>query len=97
MESIFVTPALPVPASATADEWNCVDTATGLPMRSLEWSRHDTAKVGVGVDGWQDAAGSVHRHISLYSADAKELTAADARALAAALFAAAAKLDEVLR
>ncbi|MBX9921673.1 MAG: hypothetical protein K2Y33_17915, partial [Mycolicibacterium frederiksbergense] len=53
-----------LPAGATADDWDsaCLD---GVPCRSLEWSRHDTAKVGVGVDGFQDANGEVSRRISI--------------------------------
>lgn len=76
-----------LPAGATADDWDsaCLD---GVPCRSLEWSRHDTAKVGVGVDGFQDANGEVSRRISIYL-DNQDLDAGDARALAAKLVEAA--------
>jgi hypothetical protein len=85
-------PDLPVP-TRTADDWNSVGADSGLPVRSLAWSRHD--KVGVSVDGWQDAAGEFLRHISLYDTEGKQLTATDARALAAALLEAADALELV--
>ncbi len=30
----------------------------GDPARALLWSRHDTDKIGVAVDGWQTADGA---------------------------------------
>jgi hypothetical protein len=53
---------LPVPAGATADDWcDLTDTDGGI-ARALAWTRHDTDKVGVAVDGWQLADGSeMHR------------------------------------
>jgi hypothetical protein len=86
------TPNLPVPAGATADDWCDLTDIDGDMARALTWSRHDTDKVGVAVDGWQSADGTVERCVSLYDAD-KELTAADARRLAAALLNAADELD----
>ena len=85
------TPNLPVPAGATAGEWDSVDLDDHL-CRSLEWSRHDTDKVGVGIDGFQHATGEVTRRISLYEAD-QELDAGEARALAVKLIEAAAAMD----
>jgi hypothetical protein len=85
--------ARPARSDRTADDWNSVGADSGLPVRSLGWSRHD--KVGVSVDGWQDAAGEFLRHISLYDTEGKQLTATDARALAAALLEAADALELV--
>ena len=88
------TPNLPVPAGATADDWSDFTDIDGDHARALLWSRHDTDKIGVAVDGWQTADGQVIRAVSLYDAD-KELTAADARKLAAALLNAADELDRL--
>jgi hypothetical protein len=56
---------LPVPAGATADDWcDMADIDDGM-ARALTWSRYDTDKVGVAVEGWQYADGSVDRCISL--------------------------------
>jgi hypothetical protein len=86
-------PDVPLPAGATTDGWLSVDT-DGAPIRSLEWSRHDTDKVGVGVDGFQDATGEVTRSINLYLRG-QDLDADDARALAAKLVEAADELDRL--
>ncbi|MBX7434565.1 hypothetical protein JDV09_21050 [Mycobacterium sp. Y57] len=87
-------PDIPVPAGATADGWNSIG-ADGVLVRGLEWSRHDTAKVGVGVDGFQDSTGAVCRSINLYLRSGEDLGADDARALAAKLIEAADKLDAI--
>jgi hypothetical protein len=87
------TPNLPIPAGATADDW--VLDYSGAGCRSLEWSRHDTGKVGVAVDGWQTESGEVTRSVSLYDTEAKELTADDARQLAAKLVEAADALERL--
>lgn len=87
-------PDLPVPAGATADDWLDLTDIHGDMARALTWSHHDTDKVGVTVDGWQYADGRVERSVSLYDAD-KELSAADARRLAAALLNAADELDRL--
>ena len=87
------TPALPVPAGATADDWDSI-SLDNIPCRSLEWSRHDTDKVGVGVDGFQSATGEVTRCISLYLGH-DGLDADDARALAAKLIEAADSLESL--
>src|SRR5258705_6623232 len=90
------SPNLPdVPPGATAGEWNSISTASGLPTRPLTWSRHDTEKVGVSVDGWQFADGGIKPEVSLYGSDEEGLTAAQARALARNLIAAADKLDSL--
>jgi hypothetical protein len=86
------TPNLPIPAGASADDWCDLTDIDGDMARALAWSRHDTDKVGVAVDGWQCADGTVVRGVSLYDTE-KELTAADARRLAAALLNAADELD----
>ena len=86
------TPDLPVPAGATADPWCDLTDIDGDCARALLWTRHDTDKIGVAVDSWQTADGEVTRAVSLYDTD-KELTAADARQLAAALLNAADMLD----
>ncbi len=87
-------PNLPVPAGATADAWCDLTAIDGDRARALLWSRHDTDKIGVAVDGWQTAEGEVTRAVSLYDVEDKELTAADARRLAAALLDAADALDD---
>lgn len=85
-----------VPAGATADPWDLDDPLLPDSMRSLNWSTHDTAKVGVGVDGFQYGDGTVARFVALYPGDKdRELDADDARELAAALVEAAAALDEI--
>ena len=90
-----LTARTPLPAGATTDgTWSDLLDVEGDCVRALEWSRHDAAGVGVGVDGWQHLDGRVDRHISLYDAD-KELSAEGARLLAAALIEAADALDEL--
>lgn len=83
------TPDLPVPAGATADEWDSFCSTTGQLCRPLEWSRHDTDIVGVSVDGTQYSDGRVVRMISLYDVEDKGLNANSARELAAKLIEAA--------
>ena len=85
---------VPAPAGATADDWGYLTGIDNDRARALLWSRHDTDKIGVAVDGWQTAHGDITRGISLYDTD-KELTAADARQLAAALLNAADQLDQL--
>lgn len=82
---------IPVPAGAIAGAWDSL-SLDNIPCRSLEWSRHDTAKVGVRVDGVQDATGEVTRFIAL-DLGTQDLGAADARALAAKLAEAADALE----
>ena len=86
-------PDLPVPAGATSDGWNSVNP-DGTLVRGLEWSRHDTEKVGVGIDGFQEATGEVSRSINLYPSR-QDLDAGDARALAAKLIEAADAMDRL--
>jgi hypothetical protein len=86
------TPNVPVPAGATADDWCDLTDINDGWARALTWSRHDTDKVRVAVEGWQSSDGAVDRFISVYDADKWELTADDARRLAAALLNA---LDEL--
>jgi hypothetical protein len=86
------TPDLPAPPGATADDWLDLTDIDGDMARALTWARYDTDKIGVAVDGWQTAGGDVTRAVSLYDTE-KELTAADARRLAAALLNAADELD----
>jgi hypothetical protein len=89
------TPNLPVPAGAVADDWCDLPDSDGDMARPLTWSRHDTDKIGVAVDGWQSTDGTVTRSVSLYDTD-DELDARDARRLAAALLNAADELDGLL-
>ena len=89
-------PDLPIPAGATADDWCDLTDIEGDVTRSLTWSRHDAARVGVAVDGWQYADGRVTRWVSLYDTECKELTAEGARQLAAALLDAADELERLL-
>ncbi|BBZ38741.1 hypothetical protein [Mycobacterium conspicuum] len=87
-------PNLPIPAGATAGEWDSIDNETGLLVRSLVWSEHDTGRVGVNVDGFQDASGAVTRGVSIYDVpEGDSLTAIEARELAAALVEAANAMD----
>jgi hypothetical protein len=54
-------------------------------VRRLTWSNHDTARVGVAIDGMQFGDGHLERGVSLYSkstADDSTLTAVEARQLA---------------
>lgn len=83
----------PIPAGATADPWyDGIDE--GEQIRSLNWSNHDTPKVAVGVDGRQYFSnGNVERFIALYPGGDCDLTANEARQLAAALLNAADTLD----
>jgi hypothetical protein len=85
-------PNLPIPAGADTDGWHNLTDRPGELIRYLSWSSHDAAGVGVGVDGAQYADGLVERYIRLYDAD-KELSADEARQLAAALIQAANALD----
>ncbi|OBF22922.1 hypothetical protein A5725_12035 [Mycobacterium kubicae] len=87
----MIPPNLPVPAGATAGNWSDLTDIDGNMARPLTWSRHDTDKVRVVVDGWQDSDGNIEKCVSVY--DEAELTAADARRLAAALLNAADELD----
>jgi hypothetical protein len=65
-------------------------------VRSLEWSRHDAGKIGVGIDGSQRATGEYERGISFYGVQEGEaITADDARQFAAALIEAADELDKL--
>lgn len=84
---------LPVPAGATASDWDST-SIDGMPCRSLQWSRHDTAKVGVGVDGFQYANGEVIRFVAI-DLGHDDLGADDARALAAKLTEAADAMDRL--
>ena len=79
---------------ATADPWSEYTSIDDDHARGLLWSKHDTDKIGVAVDGWQTATGKITRGVSLYDTD-RELTAADARKLAAALMDAADHLDRL--
>lgn len=84
-------PDLAVPAGAHAGDWDSLTDAGDL-SRSLEWGRFDTEKVGVGIDGFQEATGEVSRSINLYPSR-QDLDADDARALAAKLVEAADAMD----
>jgi hypothetical protein len=90
---------LPIPPGAEADEWMIPTDFPEDVVRSLIWSKHDTAKVSVGVEGEQYGDGEVCKHIALYSKDVhgdlRDLTATDARQLAASLLEAADALDQI--
>lgn len=88
---------VPVPAGATAEKgWTSV-ALDGVLVRSLEWSRHDTANgISVSVDGFQRATGEYERGISFYGvSEGEPINAAHAREFAAALLAAADELDKL--
>lgn len=84
------------PAGATSvDGWGSIDSKTGRPCRSIQWSSHDAGRTAVDIDGWQDDTGEItERGISVYGmSEGESLTAADAVKLAAALL----KAADVLR
>lgn len=88
-------PEPPVPAGATTDGWNTVNS-DGILVRSLEWSRHDTERASIGVDGWQDVNGVVTRGISVYGlSEGESLTANEAVKVALALLKAADDLGQL--
>jgi len=79
-------PNLPIPPGAEADEWMIPTDFPEDVVRYLTWSNHDTAKVGVAIDGMQFGDGHLERSISLYNRSAVydfALTAVEARQLAA--------------
>jgi hypothetical protein len=90
---------LPIPVGATADEWSGPHFGLlskfddAVWVRFITWSKHDAEKIGVGVDGCQYSNGQIERGINLYEADT--MTAAEARALARQLIAAADSLDDI--
>lgn len=88
-------PDFPIPAGATADEWNSVCIVDGLLCRGLTWWRRDTAAGSVAVDGLQYQDGHIDRGISLYDVEGNNLTADDAFALASKLLEAARVLEEL--
>lgn len=86
---------LPLPAGATTDgEWVICNKDHAL-VRAVEWSRHDTDKYGISIDGWQYANGRVTCGIELFKTYSgfDNLTPDDARALAAKLIEAADAMD----
>jgi len=75
------------------DQW-MTRTSDGNIVKGIEFARFDTTTAGVAVDGFQDIEGViVERSVSLY--DVNEMDANQARALAAALLAAADHLDKL--
>lgn len=91
-------PNLPVPPGAEADEWMIPTEFPEDVVRFLTWSRHDTDKIGVAVEGSQYGDGRVDRSIGPYDnkmTDYRDLTTTDARQLAAALIEAADELDQI--
>lgn len=83
---------IPVPGGATTDGWHSISSSDGDAIRSLEWSRYSAGQIGVSVAGWQDEHGDLSQHIGICDVP-DELTAGDARQFAAALVAAAEKLE----
>lgn len=87
-------PAPPAGASSVDGWYSSNDD--GVLVRSLEWSRHDTEKASIGVDGWQDANGVVTRGISVYGlSEGDSLTANEAVKVAIALLKAADDLGQM--
>ena len=87
---------VPVPAGAVVGDWeNLSEHVEDMDVfRFLTWSRHDAAGVVVAVEGTQYGDGGVDRYIALRPESFRdELTAADARRLAAGLLDAADSLD----
>lgn len=96
---------IPVPAEATADSWSSIRFDDGDAIRALEWSHYDVPGVpgatthagvaSVAVRGWQAENGEMDRFVQLCDIEDKELSADDARTLAATLTKAADKVDEL--
>ncbi|ORA13585.1 hypothetical protein [Mycobacterium asiaticum] len=81
------------PAGAVAGNWFEFSGVPGDVMRYLTWSRHDAAGAVIAVEGTQAGDGQlISRCISVYE-NTEELTAVQARQLAAALLNAADSLD----
>ncbi|MBV5244332.1 hypothetical protein KUF57_12385 [Mycolicibacterium sp. PAM1] len=83
-----------VPEGATVDGWYSVRSSDGDAIRSLEWSRHDVAGIGIAVGGTQSENGDVTQAIVLFDVP-DELTAGDARSLAVKLVEAADALERL--
>lgn len=84
---------LPVPSGAVAGDW---DEYTGVPggrLRFITWSQHAAAGVVVAVEGTQYADGQLTAPSIWLHDDVEELTAADARRVAAVLLDAADALE----
>lgn len=93
-----LTAQIQSPANATwVGRWDNTDKA-GRRCRSIQWATYDAGRTSVDIDGWQDETGAVDGpHLSVYGLeDNRPLTVADARRLAAALLAAADKIDGAL-
>ena len=86
---------IPVPPGATAGPW-AVKTSGGV-SRLLEWHGDYSSVEGVevAIDGTQESNGDYARSVTVYSDDSVRLSASEARALAAALVAAADEFDRL--
>lgn len=88
-------PQLPIPAGATADHWSSVCTVTGRLVRHLSWWENTVAGIAISVGGTQYSDGELSGpQVTIYGED-EDLTAAQARELAATLLAAAAHLESL--
>lgn len=86
---------IPVPEGATADSWDSIRVTDGDAIRTLVWFERDVSPaIGVTVGGWQDEQGDSVRYIGVIAENA-ELTAVQARELAAALNEAADVLESL--
>ena len=91
----MTTPDVPIPAGAAADDWPSV-AHDGTLVRALTWATHDTGKCSVEICGSQFAdTGLFDRAIAVFGADDTELSAEEARQLAAALLDAADALERL--
>ena len=86
---------IPVPPGAVADSWEV--KTTGGVNRRLEWHSDYSSVEGVevAIDGTQESNGDYARSVTVYSDDSVRLSATEARALAAALVAAADEFDRL--
>jgi hypothetical protein len=84
----------PVPAGASTDGWCSFTGVPGDVIRFVTWSTRRVGATSVAVDGMQYRDGDVQPQITIYGDDSA-VTAADARALAAALIEAADELDRL--
>ena len=86
---VVAAPDLPLPAGATADNWESV-TPEGVPVRSLLWL--DLGEVEVSGCQYGDD-GRVERGIAVYLPECRHFSSVEARALAAKLTEAADALE----
>lgn len=90
---------IPLPDGATADGWFSIRASHGDAIRALEWRAFELNILdgaGVLVGGWQDEDEVVTTHVALLTDETStEMTADQARELAATLVQAADALERL--